>query len=242
MNITNFRDIGGYETEDGHAVKRGLFYRSAPILFQSDAERAEFAALKMRTILDLRSAQERGAAPDEAVEGCTYIPCSAIPEAQMGGGNFDMAELMKTGDLSVLSHYVEAIYKNLPFDNPAYRILFDLLRRDETPLVFHCSAGKDRTGFAAYLILKTLGVPDETILHDYMLSNVYRREENEKVLAQFPSLSGAEGLLYVREAYLQSSMDAIQEKYGDFRTYLFEEYGVTDEEIAGFRARYLEEK
>lgn len=241
MDITNFRDIGGYTTTDGLRVKRGRFYRSGPIVFHSDRERDEFAALGIRTILDLRSTQEREMTPDETVAGCTYLPCSAIPEESMGGGNFDLAELIQSGDLSQLARYVEIIYKNLPFRNKAYQVLFDLLRREELPVVFHCSAGKDRTGFAACLILKTLGVPDETILEDYLLSNVYRRAENEAVLARFPKAAEAEGLLYVKEEYLQSSMDAIAEKYSDFKTYLNAEYGVTEEEIALFRARYLEQ-
>lgn len=240
MNITNFRDIGGYETADGHHVRRGCFYRSGPIIFANDQERDAFKKLGMRTILDLRSTQERDAIPDMPVEDCTYVPCSAIPEENMGGGNFDLVELIRSGDLSQLQRYVEAIYKGLPFGNPAYQVLFDLLRREETPVVFHCSAGKDRTGFAAFLILKTLGVPDETIMEDYLLSNVYRREENEKVLARFPRAAEAEGLLYVKAEYLQSSMDAIAEKYSDFEAYLNAEYGVTAEEIAMFRARYLE--
>lgn len=240
MNITNFRDIGGYETADGHRVKKGCFYRSGPIVFRSEQDREEFKKLGVRTILDLRSTQERQAVPDETVEGCTYVPCSAIAEENMGGGNFDMAQLMQNGGLSQLQKYVEAIYKGLPFGNPAYQVLFDLLRREDLPVVFHCSAGKDRTGFAACLILKTLGVPDETIMEDYLLSNVYRKAENEAVLSKFPRAAEAEGLLYVRSEYLQSSMDAIAEKYRDFEAYLHAEYSVTAEEIALFRERYLE--
>lgn len=242
MTITNFRDIGGYETSDGLIVKKGYFYRSSPIVFKNDGERAEFAKLGIRTILDLRSSQEMKAVPDDEAEGCTYIPCSAISEESIGGGNFDMAELIQTGDLSRLTEYVQAIYKNLPFQNKAYQMLFELMRREETPIVFHCSAGKDRTGFAAYLILKTLGVPDNIILKDYMLSNVYRKEENDKILAHFPGAAEVAGLLYVKEAYLQSSMDAIAQKYGAFKEYLWAEYGVTEAETALFRERYLRKK
>lgn len=240
MNITNFRDIGGYETADGRHVKHGFFYRSAPIVFQTDEDRAEFAKLNMKTILDLRSPEEVAQTPDDTVEGCTYIHSSAIPFENEDGGNFDMTELIRKGELQKLAHYVIEVYKSLPFQNPAYQILFDLLREDKAPLVFHCSAGKDRTGFAAYLILKTLGVPDKTIMQDYMLSNVYRKEENEKILALIPNMPGADELLYVQEKFLQSSMDAISQKYDSFETYVREEYGVTEEEIHQFRERYLE--
>lgn len=240
MSITNFRDLGGYETADGRRVKKGIFYRSAPIVFQNDREREEFTALGIRTILDLRSSQERKARPNDRVPGCRDVHCSAISEENMGGGNFDLAQMMRDGSIDQLGRYVEAVYQALPFDNPAYRLLFELMRQEETPLVFHCSAGKDRTGFAACLILKTLGVPDQTILEDYMLSNVYRREENERVLAHFPQASQAEGLLYVKESYLQSSLDAIAANYDCFEDYLLTEYNVTPEEIQLFKARYLE--
>lgn len=87
---------------------------------------------------------------------------------------------------------------------------------DGTPFLFHCTAGKDRTGFAAYLILKTLGVPDDCILHDYMQSNVYRSEENQVFSRQMPDLPGMEELLCVKE-----------------------EYGIGPEEIAEIQHRYL---
>lgn len=240
MNLTNFRDLGGYETTSGKHVKHGIFYRSSPIIFQSDEDRCTFRDLNMKTILDLRSEQEANAAPNDVIEGCNNIHCSAIPMDNENAGNFDITELIKRGELSKLAYYVEEVYKHLPFQNEAYQILFDLMRKDETPLVFHCSAGKDRTGFAAYLILKTLGVPDETIMHDYMLSNVYRKEENEKLLSHIGQIDGAEELLYVKEKYLQSSIEAIMQKYDSFESYVLEEYGVTDEEINMFREKYLE--
>lgn len=241
MSITNFRDIGGYKTADGRAVRRGIFYRSAPIRFKDEEERREFEACKIKTILDLRSETEREIRPDEEVAGCNYLPCSAIPESTVNGGNLDMVALIKSGDFAKLGEYVRAVYKSLPFANEAYRVLFDLMRKDELPVVFHCSAGKDRTGFAAYLILKTLGVPDETVMEDYLLSNVCRKAENDAILAKFPQASAAEGLLNVKAEYLQSAIDEIFAKYANFEAYLAAEYGVTADEIAAFRDRYTEE-
>lgn len=240
MNITNFRELGGYETVNGSHVKSGCFYRSAPIIFTDDEEREEFKALGIKTVLDFRSSNEREENPDSQVEGCTYISCSAIPEDKLGG-NFDLPMLFKTGKIAQLTDYVKEIYRELPFNNKAYRILFDLLRKNETPVVFHCSAGKDRTGFAAYLILRTLGVSDETAMKDYLLSNEYRKEENEKLIQQMPQITQAGVLIYVMEECLQNSIDAIVKKYGDFESYLAAEYGITEEEIKTFREKYLED-
>lgn len=99
-----------------------------------------------------------------------------------------MEDLIRSGALSNLKYYILEIYKNLPFKNEAYQKMFNLMLHDGTPFVFHCTAGKDRTGFAAYLILKTLGVPDDCILEDYMLSNVYRSEENQAFTRQIPNI------------------------------------------------------
>lgn len=241
MAITNFRDIGGMRAADGRVVRRGCFYRGAAVTFGSEAERAEFAGLGMRVILDLRSAQEREQTPDEAVPGCAYLPISAFDEAGMAGGNFDLAQMMRTGDLSGLNAYVAQGYRTLPFGSPAYQKLFELMRCGETPLMFHCSAGKDRTGVAAYLILKTLGVPEEAIMADYPYSNVSRREENERVLARFPQAAQAESLLYVQAAYLQSTMDAVAARYGDFSRYLEAEFSLTPADVSALRDRYLED-
>lgn len=240
MNITNFRDIGGYETADGKRVKKGIFYRSAPITFETESDREEFQDLHIQTILDLRSPQEIELLKDEVPEGCTYMECSAIPLDNEMGGNLDIPALIQNSDSGQLASYLEETYIMLPFQNKAYRILFDLLRERKAPLVFHCSAGKDRTGFAAYLILKTLGVPDETIMYDYMLTNVYRKEENDK-LQSAQNLSEAESaMLYVKEEYLQSAIDEIAKKYSDFSTYILEEYGVTEEDVRRFKEWYLE--
>lgn len=240
IHITNFRDIGGYPTEDGRHVKKGQFYRSSPIHFQDDAERKQFQKLHIQYILDFRSNEEAAAAPNEAPDGCNYIQCSAISITDSYQGNFNMEDLIKSGQLKKLSSYIMDVYKLLPFHNPAYQKMFDLLLNGDTPFVFHCSAGKDRTGFCAYLILKTLGVSDGIILRDYMLSNDYRREENETFLKKTGNFPGAEELLYVKEEYLLSSIQSIGEKYTDFHTYLQEEYGIGETEIQKIKTMYLE--
>ena len=239
IHITNFRDIGGYKSQDGRQVRYGCFYRSAPITFSSDSDRQEFQKLGIKNILDLRSDIEAQKCPDETIDGCHYIHCSAIALDTPYQGNFDMEDLIRSGALSNLKYYILEIYKNLPFKNEAYQKIFDLMLHDGTPFVFHCTAGKDRTGFAAYLILKTLGVQDDCILEDYMLSNVYRSEENQAFTRQIPNIPGLEELLCVKEEYLKTSIQAIEEQYGDFETYVKEEYGIRKNEIAILRERYL---
>lgn len=240
MNITNFRDLGGYKAADGRHVKHGQFYRSSAIVFATDADRAAFEKIGMKAILDLRSPMEVAQKPDDSVPGCEYIHCSAADVGGEQSGNVDMAQLIRQGGLGNLTEYLLDIYRNLPFQNPAYQIMFDLMRKKTVPFVFHCTAGKDRTGVAAYLILKVLGVDDETIMADYLLSNEYRKEENAKIAKLMGSFPGAEELLRVKQEYLQLSMDAIRDRYASFEEYLNCEYGITEEDIQMFRATYLE--
>lgn len=239
-SITNFRDIGGYQTEDGRRVKQGALYRSAVIQFKTDEDRKAFESLGIKTILDLRSDGERRKAEDDVPENCRYIQCSAVSADNEYEGNVDMADLMKSGNLQSLASYMEDVYRELPFRNEAVGKVFELMRNGGTPLVFHCSAGKDRTGFVAYVILKMLGVSDETAMEDYLLSNDFRREENEQLLALAEDAEIAKSMLYVKPEYLQSSIEAIANTYGNFKTYLKEEYGIEDEDIREFKDRYLE--
>lgn len=239
MKITNFRDIGGYETTDGMKVKEGCFFRSSAIRAFDEEDKEAIPRFHLKTILDLRSPMEAEKFPDDVPDGCKYIHCSAIPMDNEQGGNFDITSLMNPEFLSKLPEYIETIYKNLPFNNEAYKIMFELIKNGETPLVFHCSAGKDRTGFGAYLILKTLGVPDDMIMYDYMLSNEFRKNENKQIAKKLKDLSGAEELLYVKEKYLKLSIKEIKKRYGDFNTYLEKEYGITESDIKALKDKYL---
>lgn len=239
MKNTNFRDVGGYETVDGMKVKTGYFFRSSALSSFDDEDRTEIPHFHLKKILDLRSTQEAEQFPDIIPDGCEYIHCSAISFENEFDGNLNFTELIKSGGLSQLPEYIKEVYKSLPFNNKAYKIMFDLMLKGETPFVFHCSAGKDRTGFGAYLILKTLGVSDETIMYDYMLSNDFRREENEQIAAKLNNMPGVEELLYVKEEYLELSINAIKEKYDDFNTYLEKEYGITESDIKTLRDKYL---
>ncbi|MGN0315596.1 MAG: tyrosine-protein phosphatase [Fusicatenibacter sp.] len=239
VHITNFRDIGGYRSQDGRQVRYGCFYRSAPITFSADCDRQAFQKLGMKHILDLRSNQEAANLPDETISGCNYVHCSAIALDNAYQGNFDMEDLIQSGALSNLKYYILEIYQKLPFHNEAYRKLFDLMLHGGTPLVFHCTAGKDRTGFAAYLILKTLGVPDDCILYDYMQSNVYRKKENQTFTRQMQNTPGMDELLCVKEEYLKTSIQALEARYGDFETYVKAEYEIGPDEITALKNRYL---
>lgn len=237
-HILNFRDIGGYETQDHKQVRYNCFYRSGAIV--SDEEGLSYIKqLNIQSVLDFRSHGEMEHIKDAQL-GWEYYPIGAIKEIGELQGNFDFQSLLGQVKPEELTSYLLKIYKQLPFHNNAYKKMFSLLLEEKVPLLFHCSAGKDRTGVASYLILKTLGVDEKTIMQDYLASNFYRAKENEKIGVKAGALK--EQVLYlmmVHEECLQASMDEIKKRYPDFNTYLFKEYGVDQDKLEFLRKRYL---
>ena len=237
-HILNFRDIGGYETQDHKQVRYNCFYRSGAIV--SDEEGLSYIKqLNIQSVLDFRSHGEMEHLKDAQL-GWEYYPIGAIKEIGELQGNFDFQSLLGQVKPEELTSYLLKIYKQLPFHNNAYKKMFSLLLEEKVPLLFHCSAGKDRTGVAAYLILKTLGVDEKTIMQDYLASNFYRAQENEQIGVKAGVLK--EQVLYlmmVHEECLQASMDEIKKRYPDFNTYLFKEYGIDQDKLEFLRKRYL---
>ena len=238
MDILNFRDIGGFVNEDGCQVKYGCFYRSSPIRLDTPKKKENFKKLKIQAILDFRSDDEVRGCPDDVLEGVSYYHRSAIHDKEYDS-NFDMGALLKDDNANELSTYMKRIYVQLPFDNEAYKTMFDLMLDKKTPFVFHCSAGKDRTGIGAYLILKTLGVSDDVIIDDYMMSNVYLYERNKSVIAHYEDMPKADEIFGVIKENLLFTMKAIAAKYGDFKTYLKEEYDIDEKKIEMLKDTYL---
>ncbi len=113
--------------------------------------------------------------------------------------------------------------------------------------MFHCTAGKDRAGFAAALVLRILGVPKERVIEDYLLTNVFTEKETEKILWQIRLASFFQAdtdnirqLLGVEERYIVAAFDAIESEWGSFDRYVSEGLGISAEEIARLRSIYLE--
>ena len=162
----NFRELGGYTGCGGRHVKYGAFYRSPALAnIKTPADRARFEALGVRTVFDFRSEKERTLAPDPDFPGVVNIPASAMLAEDGSEVDFDLEKLLRSEDgIRMLTEGVHESYARMPFGNPAYRALFGAIRAGQTPILFHCTAGKDRTGVAAALILKALGVSREDVL------------------------------------------------------------------------------
>ena len=247
----NFRELGGYEADEGKHVRWGQIYRGIPTgLLTSDADRKLLDSLGLRLILDLRSEQEAEKMPDYVPDGARLVRICGL--CLDGGKEVDFSpedrEKLLEGKPDEGRRMADALYKQMLFGNKAYKELFRALEAGETPVLFHCSGGKDRTGVAAILILLALGASDETIYADFVRTNECRRPELEKIWAEHAEEIAARpeqkyfylGISGVHPDDGPFVLQTIREQYGTTDAYLEAEYGLTPARLMRLRRMYLE--
>jgi len=240
QGAVNFRDLGGYKTKDGKKVKMGLLYRSAALNTLTEADVAKIEALHIKYDFDFRGPYEVKTAPDKIPAGTTRIALPAGSE-NIGDSNYmkNMGKYMKSDSFLVSFYTILTPFKE------RYMPLFDSLVNNKTnsPMLFHCTAGKDRTGIAAAFILYALGVDEETIFNDYEATNYYRRNENAKAIAQMVKYYGLEekmatNMMGAKREYIQSTFATIKAQYGTMDNYLEKVLGLNSKKIKQLRAIY----
>jgi protein-tyrosine phosphatase len=237
---SNLRDLGGWPTTDGKRVRAGLIYRAPALLGLSPADRAAIAALGIKVAVDFRGVEERGNHP-VTLEGVTADPQPIEPS--IGAGLRDIVLTgQATGHVSpqdMMDLLLQAYRAYALTCFPRYRALFAHLATAESlPLLFHCSAGKDRTGFGAALLLTALGVEWQHVLADYMATNhLWRREIARNFDLPAPV---KDVLLSVHESLLVAAFDAARDAYGSIDAYLAEAIGVDAAARGALRERFLE--
>jgi protein-tyrosine phosphatase len=250
-SVPNFRDIGGYRTRNGEWVKVGQLYRSDGLDAITDADLATLQALGIKLVCDLRTNGERESKPDREIPGATNEQIDVtgqdkltaeITSAITSGDEAEQERLLGNGKgRKLLVDGGRALVSD-PTPLAAYRVMFDRIENSANrPTVMHCSGGKDRTGWASAAILMALGVPQATVMHDYLLSNRYLEAKNEKTLAQTGALIDRallEPVLTVRKDYLDASFDEVDAEYGTFDKYLAA-IGVTKADKKGLRRELL---
>ncbi len=237
---SNLRDLGGWPTQDGRRVRTGLIFRAPALLGLSPADRATIARLGLRTAIDFRGVQERLNNP-VTLEGVTADPHPIEPSVGAG-----LRDIVLTGQAS--GHYsaedmldlLTQAYRAYALSSiPQYRALFAALADPgRVPLLFHCSAGKDRTGFGAALLLTALGVAWEHVLADYLATNLLWRREIARHFDLPPPVK--EALLSVQEPLLTAAFDAARGAYGSMDAYLDQAMGLDQPARAALAARLLE--
>lgn len=236
---TNFRQLGGYETRQGTHVKWNKIFRSGEISKLTNDDMALLKAKHISHVVDFRGNDEVAKAKDRLPEGAVYLQLPAGSENL----NSWMAQLPKlnTADSLMISFYSQTTNLKAKY-KPFFKEL--LLMPDGEALLFHCTAGKDRTGIGAALLLYALGVDEETILDDYLASNEYRKAENEKMVKGMVAMGVkeqvAKDLAAVKKEYLVATYEAITRQYGSVDLFLNNEMGLSAKDLAVLRKKYTE--
>lgn len=228
----NFRDIGGYRTKDGKYVKWGKIFRSDDLSSLTQGDLNYIGSIPIKSVVDFRSKQEMDMAQDKMP-----LPDTKYYQLSIEPGNLsDLRNFMNLNAEDIEKRMVEMNGYFVTEENAIakWKEFFRLLQQDgKEPLVFHCSAGKDRTGMAAALTLLALGVPEETVMDDYLLSNRYLTGKYQEYIDRYPQLKS---LFLVKREFLQTALDKMKSQYGSVESFLT---GKLDVDLVKFREKYL---
>ena len=252
----NARDLGGLKTADGRVIRRGRLIRSGALGDLTDADIAVLQAVPLRTIVDFRTAQEISERPNLELPGVRQIRCPILPELtgvtrELGDDGVPKYFRMAMDIGNDAENWMAGLYLPLvesDYSREHYRMFLRLvLEHGEGALLYHCTVGKDRAGVGTMLILAALGVPPETIMEDYLLTNEYTRDHREAVCAEARAYTDDPAAQFalqafesVRESYLMSAVNAIRSGFGGMDAYLTEALDFGPAERQALREKYLE--
>ena len=244
----NFRDFGGYHTADGRQVKWGFLFRSGQLSGLSVQDVTLLASLELDLVCDFRRLEEQENEPSR-------LPLRDAPRIAslpiIPGSNsrfFEEAESRDLGGRQAMFDFMVEINRDFAEAQSATyaRMFEEILNIDDARFLVHCAAGKDRTGFAAAIILLALGVAREVVMRDYMLTSQFFHPQREierlqrKYQMEHMDAASVLPMLEVHEDYLIRALNAIDEGFASFEDYLEKALGVGPAELAHLRARYLD--
>lgn len=246
----NLRDLGGYVTADGRTVKWGLIFRSDN-LHELNKGRDAFKALNIRSVTDLRSEPERKDEPDRLPKTTPLISYSVLPindqpvDIKVLGRKIVKGEVTEDEVMVLLDH-------RRFITNPTHREswgswLKSLVQEDETPHLFHCTSGKDRAGYGAAIFLLTMGVPKETVMEDFLLSNMVYADYIDKTVSRVDRFVRKDvdttllrKVMGVSRETLEATFAEMEAGFGTTDNFIKEGLGIDDETRAALQAKFLE--
>lgn len=219
---SNFRDLGGYAGRDGRKVRWRRIFRSDHLAALTPQDRRVLTGLGLGRAVDFRGQAESAAMAYELPD-VRYHALPIEPIVVQRAKEMALAGRQMTAPMAV--RLMQDTYRAFVSDNMRqFAGLFEQLLAEDTPLVFHCTAGKDRTGFAAALILLALGVPQDVVMQDYLLTNgLYRRPVS---LASTASPEVLNVIWRVQEDFLQAALQVVEHDHGGLQRYLSDGLGV----------------
>jgi len=248
-SVGNFRDLGGYRAECGRTVKWGKLYRSATLFRATERDIATIAGdFGIRHIIDLRKASELELEPHPQ-RLLDQVEYHWLPINLEGTTRADIEQRLQESTAAsafegLLIDVNRAMVREHSEDIARW---FNIVLEKPQPILFHCTEGKDRTGFTAAMFLSALGVPREQIMHDYMLTNtvnkksIEERVKNSEVLLSFSTdINALRRLLAVDETYINAAFDQIEQDYGNVLNYLEQALNISNSHIETLKQQYLE--
>ncbi len=243
LSKLNFRDVGGMPTAGGSQVRSGVIFRSeGPASFHPVHER-ELSELGIRLVCDLRAATEREKSPNSWAQDARLLNIDINSDARVSPGNL----LESLGSDRSVEALRQVSMKNYAATaralQPRVRELVQAIVDGETPVLIHCTAGKDRTGVLVALLLEVLGVPEEIVVADYLRSELYARnlrlqdglpQQIEQVFGFLPDADWIDVLIGVDEAFIQAALETVHAEWATVENY-FSSAGVDRDLMDRFR-------
>ncbi|CNH68203.1 tyrosine-protein phosphatase [Yersinia pekkanenii] len=243
-SIDNFRDVAGTQTANSTryngTMRSGVFYRSNALV-PSDSELTAFNAVGINTVFDLRTQDEIAEIPDILPTGASYQHIDILGNND-SGSNIGSVRPTTAAESMAMMQRVNVDFVSNDEMRDKFGLLFNELATAEGAALFHCTAGKDRTGWTAAILQSIAGVDSQTIMADYLATNEYAKTRVDATLAALPVEAAAvyEPMLTVDASYLQAGLDEVIKQYGDMDHYLKTGLGLSQETIYVLRARMVE--
>lgn len=247
----NTRDLGGIITAGGREIKHGMLFRSGDLSALSNRDIKTLEDFGITLLVDLRTETERAGAPDKSLSGARVLDLQVVEEEILGitknGDNSvdALIEILKDESfdiISLMTKMYETIINSEAAVKAYSKFFKEILANESGAVLWHCSAGKDRAGMATAFILMALGVPRETIIEDYLLTNRYAGKRLLDIIKlktdDAEVIKKAEIMLSVHRDYIESVYKVIDSRGGEAK-FLSECLGVTDEEVKTLKERYL---
>lgn len=257
--ISNVRDLGTIAVENGQHIRSGILLRGGQMSFATDTDKAKLAEQGVGLVIDFRTIEEREEKPDPQIAGAANLHLPIFEDVRTGitrgsKGNASIEALLAGGKMtpSDVGRQMEGMYRQFVVDsfaNSQYaRFVDELIISLEAgrAVYWHCTAGKDRAGFAAAIVLELLGVNREAIVADYLQSNELLVDEVDAIIGMFadklPLGTDPQALrcfLLADERYLRAAYTAADELYGSFSAFLRDALGVDDAKCRTLKALCL---
>ena len=254
-SLAYFKDLGGIKTEDGHFVKKGVLFRSSELSKLTDEDLNSILNEEHIDIcFDLRTDEEIGKAHDRIEDAVEYYHVPLLSDednpAVTKDNRIDILR-MRMKEEGGMDNHITSIYRKIIVDDFSIegtkKIFKIILNSNNKHVIYHCTQGKDRTGMVSALLLMALGVDKETIIADYLEFNKFHKRKRfwifvgmTIVFFSFKTAKELDIALRTRRRFIEAAFEEIEKGWGNPINYLKKAIGLSDENIAELRLRYLE--